>query len=101
MINCYNFTDKNLKGGFKSSLEIHNINHANSILTMTPNFPEFGTELRYFNKIIEEVSVVHARLINPKKYKLHTLFSLSFCKTNEDQRNNEIDFIANLNINNN
>ena len=50
MINPYYFIDENLKNGFKNNLESHNINHANSILTITPNFPEFGIILRYIKK---------------------------------------------------
>ena len=46
MINPYYFIDKNLKNGFKINLEIRNIIHANSILTITPNFPEFGIDFR-------------------------------------------------------
>ena len=52
MINPYYFIDENLKNGSKINLESHNISHANSILTITPNFPEFGIEFRYINKII-------------------------------------------------
>ena len=44
MINLYYFPDENLKIGFKIDLEIHNINHANSILTITANFLELGIE---------------------------------------------------------
>ena len=50
MINPYYFIDENLKNGFKNNLESHNINHANSILTITPNFPEFGIDFRYIKK---------------------------------------------------
>ena len=46
VINPYCFIDENLKIGFKINLESHNIIHANSILTITPNFPEFGIEFR-------------------------------------------------------
>ena len=46
MLNPYYFTDKNLKVGFKIMLDSHHINHANSKLTITPNFPEFGIEIR-------------------------------------------------------
>ena len=60
MNNPYYFIDENLKNGFKINLESHNINHANSILTITPNCPEFGIEFRYNNKIIKELSVIHA-----------------------------------------
>ena len=74
MINPYYFIDENLKIGFKINLEIHNINHVSSILTITPNFLEFGIEFRYINKIIKELSVIYTRLINQYKFKYHTLF---------------------------
>ena len=102
MINLYFFIDEKLKIGFKSIPESHNISHANSILTIKPNYPEFGIEFRYINKIIKEISVIYARLINQNKFKYHTLFSPSFHKINEeDQRNNAIELYINLNINHN
>ena len=102
MLNPYNFIDEILKTGFKINLESHNIGHANSVLTITPKFPEFGIEYRYINKIIKELSIIYARLLNQYKFKYHTLFSATFYKINEeDQRNNEIELYINLNINNN
>ena len=102
MINPYYFNDENLKIGFKINLESHNFSHANSILTITPNFPDFGIEFRYINKIVKELSVIYARLINQYKFKYHTLISASFHKINEEyQRNNEIELYINLEINNN
>ena len=102
LINPYYFIDENLKNGFKITLESHNISHANSILTITPKFPELGIEHRYINKIIKELSVIYARIKNQYKFKYHTLFSASFYKINEeDQRNNEIELYINLNINHN
>ena len=102
MTNPYYFIDENLKNGFKINLESHNINHANSILTITPNFPEFGIEFRYINKIVKNISNIYARLINQYKFKYHTLFSASFYKFNEeDQRNNEIELYIKLSINHN
>ena len=102
MINLYYFIDENLKIGFKINLECHNINHANSILTVTPKFPEFGIEFRYINKIVKELSVIYARLINQYKFKYHTFFSASFYKINEeDQRSNETELYMNLKINHN
>ena len=80
MINQYYFFDENLKNGFKINLESHNISHENSILTITPNFPVFGIEFGYINKIIKELSVIYARLINQNKFKNHSLFSASFYK---------------------
>ena len=53
MNNPYSFIDENLKIGFKINLESHNINHANSILTNTRNFPDFGIEFIYINKTIK------------------------------------------------
>ena len=69
MINPYYFIDKNLKIGFKINLESHNFSHANSILSITPNFQAFGIEFRYFNKIVKELSVIYARLINQYIFK--------------------------------
>ena len=100
MINPYYFIDENSKIVFKINLDSHNISHANSILNITPNCPEFGIEFRYINKIIKELSVFYARLINQYKFKYHTLFSASFYNINEeDQRYNEIELYINLNIN--
>ena len=50
MNNPYYFIDENLKIGFKINLECHNICHANSILNITPNSPEFGIEFKYIKK---------------------------------------------------
>ena len=63
-INPYYFTDRNLKVGFNITLESHHINHANSKLIIKPNYPEFGIEVRYINKIMKELSIIYARLIN-------------------------------------
>ena len=100
MINPYYFIDENLKIGLKINLESHNIIHKISILTITSNFQESGIEFRYINKIMKELSVIHARLINQYKFIYHTFFSASFYKINEDdQRYNEIELYINLNIN--
>ena len=53
MINPYYFTDKALKVGFNITLGSHHIYHANSKLTIKPICPEFGTEVRYNNKILK------------------------------------------------
>ena len=36
VINLFYFIDENLRKVFKNNLESHNINHANSIFTITP-----------------------------------------------------------------
>ena len=102
MINPYNFTDRNLKFGFKINLDSHHNNHPNSKLTITPNFLEFGIETRYKNKIIKELSVIYARLINQYKFKYQTIFSARFDKQEEDNRAlDETKLFINLNINHN
>ena len=102
MINPYYFIDENLKIGFKINLESHNINHANSLLNIEPNFPDNGIETRYINIILKEMATNYARLINPYKFKYHIIFSASFYRVNEeDQRSDEIELFINLNINNN
>ena len=69
MINPYYSADRNLKIGFKINLDSHHINHANSKLTITPNYLEFGIEVRYNNETIKELSVIYARLINQYIFK--------------------------------
>ena len=64
ILNPLFFTDRNLKVGFKNILYSHHTNHANSKLTIIPNCPDFGVEVRYFNRIVKGLSVIYARLIN-------------------------------------
>ena len=100
MLNPYFFTDRNLKVGFKINLDSHHINHANSELTITPNFPEFGIEIRYINKIMKELAMIYARLINQYKFKYQTVFSARFDEQDEDnQLLDETELFINLNIN--
>ena len=102
MINPSFFTDIKLRVGFKINLDSHHINHANSKLTITPNFPEFGIEVRYINKIKKELSVSYARLINQFKFKHQTVLSARFDKQDEDnQVLNETELFLKLNINHN
>ena len=102
MLNPYYFTDNNLRVGFKINLDSHHINHLNSKLTITPNHPEFGIEVRYINKIMKELSIIYARLINQYKFRYQTVFSARFDKQNEDgQLLDETELFINLNINHN
>ena len=102
MPNPFFFTDRNLQVGFKIDLDSHYNNHANSKLTIIPNFPEFGIETRYTNKILKELSVIYARLINQYKFKYQTVFSARFDKQKEDnQVLVETEIFINLNINHN
>ena len=86
MFNPYYFTDKNLKVGFKITLDSHHINHANSKLTIIPNYPEFGIDVRYIDKILKELSVIYARIINQYKFKNETIFSARFDKPKKDNQ---------------
>ena len=91
-----------MKIGFKINLESHNIDHATSILTITPSFLEFGIKFRYINEIIKELSVIYVGLIDHYIFNYHALFSASFYNINEeDQRNTETELYINPNINHN
>ena len=102
MLNPYYFTDRNLKVGFKMNLGSHPISHANSKLAITPNYPEFGIEVRYINKIMKDLSVIYARLKNLYKFKYQTVFSARYDKQDEhNQVLDETELYNNLNINHN
>ena len=102
MINPYCFTDRSLQVGFKINLDSHHINHLNSKITITPNFKEFGIEVRYITKIMKELSIIYARLIYQYKFRYQTVFSARFDKQNEDnQVLDETELFINLNINHN
>ena len=102
MLNPFYFTDRNLKVGFKINLDSHHINQANSKFTTIPDYPEFGIEVLYINKVIKELSVIYARLINQYKFKHQTVFSARFDKQDKDnQVLDETELFNNLNINHN
>ena len=102
MLNPYYFTDRNLKVGFENNLDSHQINHANSKLIIKPNYPEIGIEVRYINKIVTELSIIYARLINQIKFRYQTVFSARFHKQDEDnQVLDETEIFINLKINHN
>ena len=100
MINPFFFTDRALQIGFKNILDSHNLHHANSKLTIIPNYPEFGIEVRFINKSLKELAVIYARLINQYKFKYQAVFSARFDKQNEDiQVLDETELFINLNMN--
>ena len=102
MLNPFYFIDGNSKVGFKMLLDSHHIIHANSKMTVTPNYHYFGIEVRYISKIMKKLSVIYARLLNQCKFKYQTVFSAKFDKQNEDnQVMDETELFNNLNINHN
>ena len=102
MNNPLYFTNRALRIRFNITLESHHINHTNSKIIITPNFPEFGIEVRYIDKIIKEFSVIYARLINQYKFKYQTVYSARFDKQDEDNRVlEETEIFNKLNINQN
>ena len=64
VINQYYFFNENLKKGFKINLKSHNVNHANSLLTITPKYTDFGIDTIYNNKILKEMATIYAGFIN-------------------------------------
>ena len=102
MNNPYYFSDRNLQVAYKINLDSHHINHVNSKLTISSNFPNTGIEFRFINKIMREMSIIYARLINQYKFRYQTVFSARFDKQDEDgQILDETEWFINLNINQN
>ena len=102
MINPYYFSDRNLQVAYKINLDSHHINHLNSKLTITSNFENTGTEFRFINKIMREMSIIYARLIIQYKFRYQTVFSAKFDKQDEDGHLlDETDLFINLNMNQN
>ena len=102
MINPYYFSDRNLKVAYKINLDSHHNNHLNSKLTISSNFPNTGIEFRFINKIMREMSIIYARLINQYKFRYQTVFSARFDKQDEDgQLLDETELFINLKINQN
>ena len=91
-----------MKVAYKIDLDSHNLHPTSSKLTITPTFPEFGIEFRFIIKIMKELSVIYARLINQYKFRYQTVFSARFDKQDEDdQLLDETELFINLNINQN
>ena len=102
MINPYYFTDRNFQVGVENDLYSHHINHNNSKSTVIPNYPEYGIEVHYINKIMKELSIIYARLMNQYKFKYQTAFPARFDKQNEvNQVLDETELFINSNINHN
>ena len=100
MINPYYFFDRVLQVGLNITLASHHVNHAYSKLTIKPSYPEFGIDVRYINKVIQQLSVIYARLMNQYKFKYRTVFSARFDEQNEDnQILDETELSINININ--
>ena len=102
MINPYYISDRNLQVAYKINLDSHHINHLNSKVTISSNFENTGIEFRFINKIMREMSIIYARLINQYKFRYQTVFSARFDKQDEDgQLLDETELFINLNINQN
>ena len=100
MINLYHFTDTTIKVGHKITLESHQISHGNSKLIINPNFPEFGIDFSYINKLLDEMANIYIRLINQHKFNYQTVFSARFDKQDEgDLVSDKIDSFIILNTN--
>ena len=100
--NPYYSTDRALRVGFTITLESHHINHAISKLINKPNYPEFGIEVGYNNKMIKELSVFYARIINQYNIKYQTVLSARFDKQDEDnQLLDETELFVNLKFDHN
>ena len=102
MINPYYFSDRNLQVAYKINLDSHHINHLNSKVSISSNIENTGIEFRFINKIMREMAIIHARLINQYKFRYQTVFSARFDKQDEHgQLLDETELFINLNINQN
>ena len=102
MINPYYFSDRRLVVAYKINLDSHHINHLNSKITISSNFPNTDIEFRFINNIVREMAIIYARLINQYKFKYQVVFLGRFNK--QDENNDIIDeteLFINLNINQN
>ena len=82
MINPFYFIDRAVQVGFNISLDSPHINHANSVLSIKPNYSEI--EIRDFNKIFKKIDTLYARLMNQCKFNYQTIFSARFDKQDDD-----------------
>ena len=102
MINPYYFSDRRLVVAYKINLDSHHINHLNSKITISSNFPNTGIEFRFINNIVREMAIIYARLINQYIFKYQVVFLGRFNKQDEDnQLLDETELFINLNINQN
>ena len=102
MINPYCFADRNLQVAYKINLDSHHINHLNSKLTIISNFENTGIEFRFINKIMREMAIIYARLINQYNLRYQVVFSAICDKQDEDgQLLDETELFINLNFNQN
>ena len=102
MLNPYYFSDRNLKVAYEINLDSHHINHLNSKITITSNFQDTGIEFRFIDKIMREMYIIYARLINQYKIRYQVVFLSRFDKQDEDdQIFDETELFINLNINQN
>ena len=91
-----------MKTGLKINLDSHHINHANSKLTNTPNYPELGIEIRYIYKIVKEIFGIFARLINQSYSNIKQYFQQELInRMKKNQVFDGTEFLISFNINHN
>ena len=80
MLNPYYFTDRASHVGVDITLDSHH---------NIPNQIEFGIELQNIEKILREMAIIYARIVNQHKLKYQTIFSARFEK--QDEHNHVLD----------
>ena len=94
MNNPFYSPERALQEGLCFTVDSHHINHDNSKLKIKYNFPQFGIQFRYINKILKEMAKLYGSLKNQTKFKNHTVFSVRFDEQNEDgEKLGQIDFL--------
>ena len=96
------FLERVLYVGFNITPESHHIIRTNFKIFIKQNYPDFGIEIRFVNKIKNNYKFFYARLINQCKFQYQTVFSTRYDKQDEDnQVLDETELFINLNINHN
>ena len=86
----------------KINLDSHQINHLNSKITISSITEHNEIDMDLINRLVKEMSIIYARLIDQYKFKYQCTFLARFDKLDEDRvMLDETELFINLNINHN
>ena len=80
----------------------HHDKHANSIITITSEFKNIGIDISHINKLMEEMSLIYAKLKDQYKFKYQLTSLVLFKKYGEDNEiTSEVELPITLSISHN
>ena len=74
MLNPYYFKDKFFYNFLKINLDSHHINHLNSKITISSVTEHNEIDMDLINRLVKEMAIIYARLIDQYKFKYQTTF---------------------------